>query len=98
MTVLSNARRLHRSALAEEILQRMKQLFPTAEQGLVSASILLANTYASGGEMPKASRIRKELTQSGLKKVIGLSWTEVNGRLWVRRIPLLIIFLFRRET
>lgn len=61
----------------------MKKLFPELIDPLISATILLANVYASVGEIGKASDIRWHLTQSGAKKKVGATWTSVNGQFFV---------------
>jgi hypothetical protein len=81
--LLSGARNVKNSNLSQNIYDRMKKLFPQMVNSLLSAAILLANTYASSGEMDKASNIRIQLNKSGIKKKIGLSWTSVNGQLFV---------------
>ncbi len=83
MILLSGARNVKNSNLSQNIYDRMKKLFPQMVNSLLSAAILLANTYASSGEMDKASNIRIQLNKSGIKKKIGLSWTSVNGQLFV---------------
>ena len=83
MILLSGARNVKNSNLSQNIYDHMKKLFPRMVDPLLSAAILLANTYASSGEMDKASDIRIQLNKSGIKKKIGLSWTSVNGQLFV---------------
>ncbi|UJR07570.1 hypothetical protein I4U23_011858 [Adineta vaga] len=64
----------------EKVHDRMKKLFPQLTDSLIPASILLANVYASTGEIGKASNIRIQLSKSGVKKQVGVSWTTVNGQ------------------
>ncbi len=85
MILLSGARNVKNSYLSQNIYDRMKKLFPQMVDPLLSAAILLANTYASSGEIDKASDIRIQLNKSGIKKKLGLSWTAVNGQLFVSR-------------
>jgi hypothetical protein len=61
----------------------MKKLFPQSDDLLISASTLLANVYGSIGDIDRASDIRTELYKSNAKKKIGLSWTVINGQLYV---------------
>ena len=84
MAILSGARNHKNSQLAEEIYNRMKKLFPQLQDLWVSASILVANTYSLLGDMGKATDIKIELAQSGLKRKSGLSWTTTsNGKYYV---------------
>ncbi len=83
--LLSGARNVKNSNLSQNIYDRMKKLFPQMVDPLGTAAILLANVYASSGEMDKALDIRTQLNKSGIKKQIGLSWTSVNRQLFVSR-------------
>jgi hypothetical protein len=83
VALLSGARNEKNSHLSQQVFDRMKKLFPELKDSLISASILLANVYASSGELEKASDIRIQLTKSGAKKKIGLTWTVINGQLFV---------------
>jgi len=83
VALLSGARNENNSHLSQQVFDRMKKLFPELKDSLMSASILLANVYASSGEFEKASDIRIQLTKSGAKKKIGLTWTVINGQLFV---------------
>ncbi|CAF3986932.1 unnamed protein product [Adineta steineri] len=49
-----------------------------------SAKVLLANTYALASDLTTASNIRMKKNQSGLKKLTGLAWTVVNGKVVVK--------------
>jgi len=80
---LSGARNQKNSYLSQQIFDRMKKLFPALHNQLATASILLANVYASSGEMEKASDIRIQLHKSGIKKQVGLAWTAPNGQIFV---------------
>ena len=94
MALLSGARNHKNSQLAEEIYNRMKKLFPRLQHSWVSASVLLANTYSSSGDVGKATDIKIELVQSGLKKTSALSWTTTNnGKYYVS----LMHFFFSEE-
>ena len=83
MALLSGARNVNNSYLSQNVYDRMKKLFPEMNNRLISATVLLGNVYASSGDIDKASNIRNELQQSGAKKKIGLSWTVVNGQVFV---------------
>ncbi|CAF4828155.1 unnamed protein product, partial [Rotaria magnacalcarata] len=61
MALLSGARNAKNVYLSQNIYGRMKKLFPERKDPLVSAAVLLANVYASSGEMDKASDIRLEI-------------------------------------
>jgi hypothetical protein len=83
VALLSGARNEKNSLLSQKMYDRMKKLFPDLTNPLISAAILLANTYASSGEIGKASSIRIQLNQSNMKKKPGLSWTVINGQIFV---------------
>ncbi|UJR29305.1 hypothetical protein I4U23_010519 [Adineta vaga] len=82
MSLLSGARNQKNKDLAEKIYQNMKKLFPQLSNLLTPAAILLANVYASSGELEKAFSVRNQLSKSGAKKKPGLSWTAVNGEIY----------------
>ena len=82
-SLLSGTRNAREADLAREIMLRISQLFPGYGGGQISAAILLANTVASSGDLEEASTIRWNLSQSGAKKIMGLSWTEIDGEILV---------------
>ncbi|CAF1428615.1 unnamed protein product [Rotaria sp. Silwood1] len=59
----------------------MKKEFSDVKNSLVPASILLANVYAASGDSEKASDIKDHLYRSGAKRKIGITVTELNGKL-----------------
>lgn len=79
MSLLSGARNEKNIHLSQNAYDRMKKLFPQMKDPLMSAAVLLANTYASFGELHKASDIRIEMHKTGVRKKVGLTWTRVNG-------------------
>ena len=83
MSLLSGCRNANEDCLSEKIVDRMKKDFPDLIDSLTSASILLANIYASTGQMDKSLTIRNQLNQSGHKKKVGLVWTEKDGEIFV---------------
>ncbi len=83
MSLLSAARNSREAALARKTMLRIQQLFPDYKSDLTSASVLLANTVASSGDFEESSAIRWNFSQYGAKKVMGLSWTEINGEIMV---------------
>jgi hypothetical protein len=83
VALLSGARNEKNSHLAQQIYDQMKKRFPQSDDLLTSAAILLANVYGSIGDIDKASDIRIQLSTSGAKKRIGLTWTVVNGEVHV---------------
>lgn len=83
MALLSGARNDKNTQLAQNICDRLKRLFPSTKDSLTAADVLLANTYASSGDIGKASDIRIQLTKSGAKKKIGTSTTVVDGEIYV---------------
>lgn len=83
VALLSGARNDKNTQLAQNICDRLKRLFPSTKDSLTAADVLLANTYASSGDIGKASDIRIQLTKSGAKKKIGTSTTVVDGEIYV---------------
>ena len=83
MSLLSAARNARDADLARTTMLRIERLFPDYKEYLTSASVLLANTVASSGHFEESSTIRRNLGQYGAKKLMGLSWTEVNGEIVV---------------
>ncbi|CAM4770811.1 unnamed protein product [Rotaria magnacalcarata] len=82
MALLSGARNQKNSKLAQEVVDRIRKLFPDVKGSLLPASILLANTYASSGDIEKATNIKIELHKSGAKKKAGATLTEFDGKIW----------------
>ncbi|CAF3476670.1 unnamed protein product, partial [Rotaria sordida] len=56
--------------------------FSDVQSSLTSATVLLTNTYALSGNKLITSNIRTKLSQSSMKKVVGYSWTVVNGKVF----------------
>lgn len=84
MALLSGARNHRQIDLSQKLYDRMKLLFPEAKSNLISASILLHNTYSSLGNYQQAKEVRRNrIEQFGENVKPGLSWTEVNGELSV---------------
>ncbi|CAF1152655.1 unnamed protein product [Adineta ricciae] len=81
MSLLSGARNQNDVSLARRITQRIKQLSHVDNDCLASASVLFTNILASSGDLEEASQLRFEMGQSGIRKKMGLSWTEVNGEI-----------------
>ncbi|CAF3656312.1 unnamed protein product [Rotaria sp. Silwood1] len=82
MSLLSGARNKKDNHLSEKIYIRIEEKFPKHKNRLVSASILLSNAHASVGDIEKSLNIKNKLYQLGLKKKIGLSFTEINGQIF----------------
>ena len=83
MPLLSGARNQKNSKLSQEVVDRMQKLFPNMKSSLMAASILLANVYASSGDIGKATDIKIELHKSGAKKQVSVTVTDIDGKLWV---------------
>ena len=83
MALLSGARNERNFHLSQKIYDRMKKLFPQSTNPLISAAVLLANAYASSGDIDKASNVRIQLNKYGTKKQVALSRTVVNGKFFV---------------
>ena len=83
MALLSGARNQRNSSLSEQIYHRIEKNFPNYKQEMIPATILLANTYQASGNIEKARYIKNKLNVEGAKKKQGLTWTEVNGKIFV---------------
>jgi hypothetical protein len=81
--MLSSARNAKNISLSEKIFHRIKNNFSNNESYLTSARILLANTYGLIGNKLMSSNVRMELNQSNRKKVVGYSWTVIDGKVYV---------------
>ena len=85
VALLSGARNHRQSVLSKHLYDRMRSLFPHQNSDLISASILLSNTYASVGDYQQSRDVRlHRLKHFGKKTKPGVSWTEVNGKIFVR--------------
>ena len=99
VSMLSGARNQKNTSAAQEYFDRIEKFFPTMKKHRLSAVILLANTYASTGNLTKAAELRKKASQMGIKKTAGLSWTVVNDKIVVSIINeqikcyLIVVFL-----
>ena len=83
MSILSAARNQRNPLLAQKIYDRIQPYLNDEKNYATSATVLLANTYALAGDLTTASMIRTQMNQSGWKKLAGLSWTVVNGKVVV---------------
>jgi hypothetical protein len=83
VALLSGARNVNNSYLSQNIYDSMKKLFPQMTNPLISAAVLLANVYTSSGEIDKALDIKIHLNKAGARKKAGLTWTVINGQLYV---------------
>ncbi|CAF4585561.1 unnamed protein product, partial [Rotaria sp. Silwood2] len=79
--LLSGARNHQNFILLEKVFNRMKNLFPEKKQGLTADFIFLPNSYSSVGEDEQAKEVQlKRLHQIGKNKIVGITWTEGNGK------------------
>jgi hypothetical protein len=86
VAILSGARNSRQHILSKQIYDRMKILFPDQKEKLISGSILLCNIYSSLGDHQEAENIRStRIKELGTKVKPGISWTECNGEIVVRR-------------
>ena len=84
VTMLSAARNHNDSVLSKKLYDRMQLLFPDHKSQLISASVLVSNTYVSVGDSQKGEQIRIDrIKRFGNKVKPGCSWTEVNDELVV---------------
>lgn len=81
--LLSGARNVVNIDLSKKIYDHMKILSPEIKDSLISAAILLSNTYSLSGKIDKASDIKSNLSKSNIKRKVGLSWTVVNEEIYV---------------
>lgn len=97
VSLLSGARNQRNSSLSEQIYNRIENIFPNYKEKLIPAAILLANTYQSSGNFEKATDIKKKLSVTGAKKQQGLSWTEIDGKIFVSVERFDLICLRKKE-
>ena len=85
-TMLSAARTCHDAVRSRKLYERMQSLFPDQKSKLISASILVSNTYLSVGDEQGAQDIRSDRNKRWGNKVRpGVSRTEVNGEVVVNQ-------------
>ena len=84
VAILSGARNQKNVDLAEKYFHRIEFFFPNVELSRTAARILLANTFASTKNSSKATDLRNKIIQTGGKKVIGHSWTMIDGKIQVK--------------
>jgi len=83
VAILSSARNQRNASLAQMIFGRIQFHFPNYQDALVSATLLLANTYALINDSSMAFDLRMKLNKSGMKKVPVLSSTVVKRKIFV---------------
>ena len=83
VALLSGARNEKNIHLSEKVYERMKKLFSGSTNSLISAAVLLANIYESTGYTDHAADVRIELNRFDSKKKTGLSWTVIDGQIYV---------------
>ena len=83
VSILSGARNCKNISQSQKIYNRMLTNITDHEQYLTSATVLVANTFALAGDKSMASEIRMKLNRPDLKKVVGQSWTVVDGEVFV---------------
>ena len=83
MALLSGTRNDKNSLLGQKVYDRMPKLFPQSKDLITSAASLLANIYASTGDLDRSFDIRHQMHRSGLKKKSALSSTVINGQVHI---------------
>lgn len=75
---LLNGCKIHRNVeLGELALQKLIELEPNDAGNYV----LLSNIYAQAGKWEEAAKVRKRMTDRGLKKSIACSWIEIKSKI-----------------
>jgi hypothetical protein len=90
VALLSGARNEKNVNLAEEVFEQMTRLFPGLPNSLIAASVLLSNTFASSGNIERATEMRMKFNPAGAKKKTGLSWTVINGLFYVSEEKIIV--------
>ena len=86
VAMLSAARTCRDAVYSRKLYERMRSLFPDQRSELISASILVSNTYLSVDHEQEAQDIRSDrIKRLGNKVRAGISWTEVNGEVVVNQ-------------
>ncbi|XP_072954827.1 pentatricopeptide repeat-containing protein At5g42450, mitochondrial [Typha angustifolia] len=65
--------------LAETVARRVRMLDPKD----ISSYVLLSNVYSAGGSWQRASMIRREIKEKGMKRIPGCSWIEIQNKVYV---------------
>lgn len=81
--MLSGARNAKNAEIAQQIFARIELKSPDDSSCLLAARVLLANTLGLSGDRSGAAINRIKLQQSKTRKVVGLSWTVVDGKVFV---------------
>ncbi|MQL80666.1 hypothetical protein Taro_013122 [Colocasia esculenta] len=66
-------------AWSEAVARRIQEMDP----GDVSSYVLLSNVYSAAGRWRRASVVRREMKERGMRRVPGCSWIEVRNRVHV---------------
>ena len=98
VALLSGVRNAKNSALSQEIYDHMKKIFPKLTDELTSAAVLLANIYTSSDDTEMALKVKRKMIKSGRQKAIGVSWTVINGEIFVRLKLVLLDHFFSLES
>ena len=85
VAIMSGARNHRDLVRCDKFYNRIKTLFPHHKDYLISASILLSNTYSSLGHDQQAAAIQSHRkTHHGSKVKPGMTWTEKDGEIAVK--------------
>ena len=83
VSMLSGARNAKNAELAQQIFARIELKSPDDSSYLLAARVLLANTLGLSGDRSGAAINRIKLQQTKTRKIVGLSWTVVDGKVFV---------------
>ena len=87
VAIMSGARNCRDPVRSQKLYNSMMMLFPQEKSNLISASILLSNTYSSLGENQQAAAIQSHRRIHHGKKVKpGMTSTEKDGEIVVKHL------------
>ena len=91
VAIMSGARNCRDAVRSQKLYNRMKTLFPNEKNHIISASILLSNTYSSLGDNHQAAAVQSHRKIHHGKKVKpGMTCTEKDGEIVVKQLSLII--------
>ncbi|CAF0987888.1 unnamed protein product [Didymodactylos carnosus] len=82
MALLSGARNNNNNLKAKEIYNKLCSIPNADNNTLLTASVLLSNTYSAYGNYEEATKVREQQLVGGVKKAVGVSLTLVNGQIF----------------
>jgi len=80
ITLLGACRSHHDVEKAEHVFQTILGLGKQKNKEVASAYVLMCNIYAAANRMDDANKIREVMKKNGVKKIPGMVWVELDGK------------------